>query len=75
MLQYLVKVGQWLRLLDDNAQLSLTNISVMISLYKLAAAPSTSFTDVGTVVASLLAYTAKKVIANGGSDGTTPPST
>lgn len=71
----LIKVGQFFRLLDDDGLLSLTNISVMISLYKLVTAPATSYTDVGTVVASLLAYSAKKVIQNGGSSGTPPAST
>jgi hypothetical protein len=73
-MSFLVKIGQFFRVLDDDGLLSLTNISVMISLYKLLTAPATSYVDVGTVVTSLLAYTAKKVIQNGGSSGTPPTS-
>lgn len=73
-MSFLISVGKFFRLLDDDGLISLTNLSVMISLYKLLMTPATSYVDVGTVVTSLLAYTAKKVIQNGGSNGTPPTS-
>jgi hypothetical protein len=56
----LVKIGQVTRLLDENGQVSLTNLSIMISLYKLLVVPNASFMEVGTFLISALAYNYKR---------------
>lgn len=62
MINALVQIGQFLRLLDENNQLSLTNITVYITIVKLATSPVTNYTDIAALVAALSTYTAKKVI-------------
>lgn len=62
MINALVQIGQFLRLLDENNQLSLTNITVYITIVKLATAPVTNYTDIAALIAALSTYTAKKII-------------
>lgn len=58
----LLKIGQFIRIIDEDGVLSLTNITVYISMYKLLTSPVTSYTDIAALVASLGTYTAKKII-------------
>ena len=62
MFKALTAIGQFLRLLDDSGQVSLTNIAVYITLYKLATAPLTNYTDIAALIAAMGTYTVKKVI-------------
>lgn len=63
MLQKIVKALSFLRLLDDDGRLSLTNIAVWITLFKLAtAANSIAPTDIGAVIGALASYQAKRWI-------------
>lgn len=63
MLNALIKTGQFLRLLDENGQVSLTNISIIISLYKLLAVPNASYMEIGTFLISALAYNYKRGVS------------
>ena len=55
-----MKILQTLRLLDENKQLSLTNLAVMITLGKLALADQASLENIGALLLALLAYHAKR---------------
>lgn len=63
MVSALIKIGQFTRLLDDNGQISLTNITVYIAMYKLLTSPVTNYTDIAALVAALSTYTAKKIVS------------
>jgi hypothetical protein len=63
MIKALAAVGRFLRILDDGNQLSLTNIAVYITLYRLATSPVTNYTDIAALLAAMGTYTVKKVIS------------
>jgi hypothetical protein len=56
------KIAAFLRLLDENAQLSLTNIAVMIILVKVALAPTLNFAEVATLLGVLSGYSFKRFV-------------
>jgi hypothetical protein len=62
MVSSMLKIGQFLRILDDSGQISLTNITVYITMYKLATSPVTNYTDIAALVAALSTYTVKKIV-------------
>ena len=59
-MEKLIKVGQFFRIIDENGQLSLTNIAVMVGLYKLCQTNGTNLNDAGLMIGTLLNYAAKK---------------
>lgn len=60
---YTTKVASFLRLIDKDHKMSLSNIAVMIALFKFAtAANAIEPLDFGALLATLLNYSAKKVI-------------
>lgn len=63
-MNFLLKTGQFLRLIDENGQLSLTNASVYVSLYRLLTVPHASYTEVGTFFLAAVAYNFKKTLGN-----------
>lgn len=56
------KITQFFRLTDDRGLLSLTNITMMIVMYKLALTPSLSFTDLTALALGVLSYQGKRMI-------------
>lgn len=63
MVKALAAIGRFFRVLDENNQLSLTNIAMWLALYKLTVTTG-SYTDIGTFFVAAAAYGAKKVINN-----------
>lgn len=53
-------IGRFLRLIDENDQLSLTNVILMGVAIKIFAAQDVSVAELGALVMSLLAYAHKK---------------
>lgn len=58
------RILSFLNLLDNAGNLSITNISVIICLYKIAAAAQFNGTEVGALVATLLNYAHRRIINN-----------
>ncbi len=59
----LVKIGQFLKVIDYDKTLSLTNLAVWVVLIKLSTAKEAiSPVDIGALVGTLLPYQAKKYI-------------
>lgn len=65
------KVFGFLRIIDSDGQISLTNVALMIVLYKLGTAYSVSFTEIGALFIALANYAGKKVINNANQTPTT----
>ena len=61
----IIKGLAFLRLLDENAQLSLTNIAVIIVLFHMAFAPTLSLTEASTLLGVLGAYQFKRYVQRG----------
>lgn len=63
-LKYFVnRLLAFLRIIDPHDRnISITNIALVITLYKLAVAPQASITDVAAVMVSLSSYSIKKYI-------------
>lgn len=51
-----------LRLIDFDGNVSLTNIAVIVSIVKLATAPTPDFAAVGALLASLASYQTKRAL-------------
>ena len=68
------KILIFFRLVDgfDNT-LSITSIAMYISLFRLATTPSASYTDIGALLVTLGAHTAKKVINSNNKDNNQTP--
>lgn len=61
--KFALKVGKFLKLLDPDHTLSLTNLSVWVVLGKLAVSKDAiSPVDVGALVGTLMSYQGKKII-------------
>ena len=56
------KIIKIFRITDEKGLLSLTNITMMIVMYKLAITPALSFTDITALGLGVLSYQAKRVI-------------
>lgn len=57
-----IKVLQFFRLVDENKQMSLTNLAVMIAVYKISQVNAVSFEEIGLLLIPLLGYAHKKHI-------------
>lgn len=53
---------QYTRINDDNNKISLTNIAMMIVLYKMVITDATSWQDMTALAIAILGYQAKRVI-------------
>lgn len=62
------QVLTFLNLLDNGGNLSITNVAVLICLYKIAASAQFSGTEVGALIATLMNYAHKRLINSGGDD-------
>ena len=58
----MIKVLQFLRLVDENNQISLTNIAMIIVLVKLACAQQAGVADLGALMLALASYNCKKLL-------------
>lgn len=56
------KIAKFLRLLNEDKTLSLTNVSMYVTLYKLATITSPTYTEVGTFFLAVAAYNYNKHI-------------
>ena len=61
-MEKLLKIGKFIRLIDENNQLSLTNIALMIGLYKIASTSGVNLNDAGLLFATLANYAGKKYL-------------
>lgn len=59
-METVIKIAQFLRVVDENKQLSITNIALIIVLAKLAVAPVVSITELGVLLISLGNYSHKR---------------
>jgi hypothetical protein len=62
----ILRALQFLRLVDEQNNLSLTNLALIVSVGSLIARPEIGVTDATTIVASLLGYQFKKYLTNSG---------
>lgn len=60
---YLLKSGKFLRLIDENNEISLTNVAFMVIILKVALVQDTSMTDIAALLTVILNYSYKKHIA------------
>lgn len=58
----IIQLLAFLRLLDENAQISLTNISVMLVLYKMAASTDIDLMAASTLLGIIGAYQFKRYV-------------
>jgi len=57
----LVRVGQFLRLLDGQNNLSISNLVVILMMGKILVTPALSMADIAAALAALLPYSIKKI--------------
>ena len=60
LLDRFMKVGKFLRLIDENNQMSITNIAVMVVIYKVGTAHQVDLYDAGIILIALLNYSYKR---------------
>ena len=56
------KVLKYLRINDEKGMVSLTNIAMILVIYKIAVTPVVSFEDITALALGVLGYQAKRVI-------------
>lgn len=57
----LVRVGQFLRLLDGQNNISISNLVVILMMGKILVTPALSMADIAAALAALLPYSLKKI--------------
>ena len=62
--KYIKKGLQYFRINDENNLVSLTNIAMIIMLYKIAATPSTSFEDLTALFVVIVGYQSKRFVGS-----------
>ena len=60
----LVRVGKFLRILDSNNDLSISNLTAIVVITKLAMTPATNMQDAALALVAILPYAAKKIKGN-----------
>ena len=60
--EVLNKVLKYLRINDEKGLISLTNIAMIIVIYKIAVTPAVSFTDIAGLALGIVGYQSKRVI-------------
>lgn len=53
---------RYLRINDEKNMVSLTNLAMILILYKIASTPATSMEDIGLLLGVLASYQAKRLI-------------
>jgi hypothetical protein len=61
----ILRALQFLRIVDESNNLSLTNLALITSVASLIARPEVGLTDASTLIASLLGYQFKKYLTTG----------
>ncbi len=56
----LIKTGQFLRILDEQGQLSISNLAAILMLFKIATTPALSMADISLAMVGLIPYMSKK---------------
>jgi len=59
---FLKKALQYLRINDSKNMISLTNTAMILILYKIAATPAVSFTDITALAIAVMGYQGKRII-------------
>ncbi len=62
-MKVLLKITQFLRIVDENGQLSMTNLAMYAALYKLITTTG-SYADIGAFFISAAMYSHKKTLGN-----------
>lgn len=57
----LIRVGQFVRLLDGQNNLSISNLVVILMMGKILVTPALSMADIAAALAALLPYSIKKI--------------
>lgn len=60
LLDRFMKVGKFTRLIDENNQMSITNIAVLVIIYKVGTAHEVDIYDAGIILIALLNYSYKR---------------
>ena len=60
--EVLNKALKYLRINDEKGMISLTNIAMILVIYKIAVTPVVSFEDITALALGVLGYQAKRVI-------------
>ena len=60
-MKYLIRVGQFFRLLDDRNNLSISNLVVILMMSKILTTPAISMADIATALTAMIPYTVKKI--------------
>lgn len=65
MVEKLLRAGQFLRILDDSNNLSLTNIALVSTLVVVLQRPELQITDIATFIATVAGYQVKRFLSGG----------
>jgi len=57
------KVLKYLRVNDEKGLISLTNIAMILVIYKISVTPAVSFQDITALAIAVMGYQAKRVIS------------
>lgn len=57
----LIRVGKFLRILDDQENLSISNLTAILMMAKVMSTPALSMQDIAVALVALAPYTAKKI--------------
>ena len=61
-MEKLIKAGKFLRLLDEQGNLSISNVAAMMMLFKIATTPALSMADISLAMVGLIPYMSKKFV-------------
>lgn len=56
----LIRAGKFFRLLDEQCNLSISNLTVIIMMTKVVTTPALNMVDIASAMVALLPYTVKK---------------
>lgn len=56
------KVLKYFRINDDNNLVSLTNVTMIVIIYKISVTPAVNFQDITALAVAVLGYQAKRVV-------------
>ena len=58
----IMKALLYLRINDSNNMISLTNIAMMLVIYKIAVTPAVSFQDITALAIGIMGYQVKRIV-------------
>lgn len=59
-MEKLIKLGKFSRILDENGNISISNLTAMIMMGKVLTTPALSMQDIALALVALIPYTTKK---------------